>query len=181
MRDIALLLCVLGGLGATLRYPYVGLLMWVWFSVMNPHQETYSLGRSIPWNLIIAIVTTGSWLVSAERKAPPRGVTTGIVLLLLAWTTFNTFFAFDPSWSWVYWNRAWKTIAMCVVAGAMATNRVRFHALMWVVALSLCYYGVKGGLFTFATGGHNHVFGPPDSMLSTTTNWHWRWSWCCPS
>jgi probable O-glycosylation ligase (exosortase A-associated) len=166
MRDIVFTLFVLGGLLATLRFPYVGMLMWVGFSIMNPHEATYGFARSLPWNLIIAIVTILSWLASGERKTPPAGMTTAVVLALLAWTTFNTFFAFDPSWSWHFWNRAWKTIAMCVLAGTLTVNRARFHALTWTVALSLGYFGIKGGFFTLLTGGHNRVFGPPDSMLA---------------
>jgi probable O-glycosylation ligase (exosortase A-associated) len=165
MRDLALMLTTLGCLGATFRYPFVGMLLWIWFSIENPHQETYSFAHHTPWNLIIAIVTTVSWLVSSERKMPPKGITTGLVLALLAWTTFNTFFAFDPSWSWIYWNRAWKTIVMCILAGTLAVNAVRFQALAWVVALSLCYFGVKGGLFTLISGGHSRVLGPEDTII----------------
>lgn len=166
MRDLALMLFVVAGLIATLRFPFIGILMWVWFSLMNPHQETFSFALTTRWNLIIAIVTTGSWLMSRERKLPIGGFTTGLVLLLLAWSTINTFFAFDPDFSWVYWDRAWKTIAMCILSGILAVNRVRLHALIWVVAWSLLYYGVKGGIFTLITGGHYHVWGPPDSMLA---------------
>jgi probable O-glycosylation ligase (exosortase A-associated) len=86
-------------------------------------------------------------------------------LALLAWTTLNTFFAFEPAFSWPYWNLAWKTLAMCIVASTLAGNRVRFQALMWIVALALSYYAVKGGIFTIFTGGHYRVLGPPDSML----------------
>jgi putative inorganic carbon (hco3(-)) transporter len=165
MRDIILTLFVLCGLVVTLRAPFVGLLLWVLFSIMNPHQETYSFARSIPWNLIIAIVTTAGLLASREPKWPLRGMTTGLVLALLAWSTFNTFFAFDPAFSWIYWNRAWKTIAMCILAGTLAKSMVRLHAVIWVAALSLCYYGIKGGIFTFVNGGHAIVYGPESSMI----------------
>lgn len=102
MRDIILLLFTFGALGATFRYPFAGLLLWILFSIMNPHQEAYGFAHNLPWNLVIAIVTTASWLLSPERKSPPSGITTGLVFSLLAWTTINTFFAFDPHWSWEY-------------------------------------------------------------------------------
>jgi probable O-glycosylation ligase (exosortase A-associated) len=34
-----------------------------------------------------------------------------------------------------------------------------------VIVASLCYFGVKGGLFTIATGGSYRVWGPPDSLI----------------
>jgi len=165
MRDIALICCIVGALGATIRYPYVGVMFWVWMSIQNPHQETYSFVHRIPLVFIVAVAATISWTISTERKVPPRGVMTPLVLTLLAWTTFNGFFAFDPTFSWPFWGRAWKTIAMCVVAATLATNKVRIQAMIWVVALSLGYYGVKGGIFTLVSGGASHVFGPPDSMI----------------
>src|SRR4051794_36613546 len=112
MRDTILTLFMVCGLIATLRAPFVGLMLWVLFSIMNPHQQVYGFAHSIPWNLIIAIVTVVALLASSERKLPPRGVTTGLVFALLVWSTFNTFFAFYPAYSWIYWNRAWKIVAM---------------------------------------------------------------------
>jgi probable O-glycosylation ligase (exosortase A-associated) len=139
--------------------------MWVWFSIMNPHQQVFGFAHDVPWNLLIAAVTLASWLASNEPKRPPGGLTIAAILALLAWTTLNTFFAFEPAFSWPYWNLAWKTLAMCIVASTLAGNRVRFQALMWIVALALSYYAVKGGIFTIFTGGHYRVLGPPDSML----------------
>jgi len=164
MRDLVFTLFIIVGLIATLRSPFIGLMLWVLLSIMNPHQETYFV-KSVQWNLIVVIVTIGTWMVSQERKLPSRGITTVLVLLLLAWTTLNTFFAFDPSFSWTYWNRFWKIIAMAVVASALTTSMVRFHALIWIVAVSVGYYGVKGGLFTLLTGGHFIVLGPQTTMI----------------
>ena len=166
MRDIAFILFVLAGLVATLRAPYVGLMLWVLFSIMNPHQMTWSVSL-VQWNLIIVIVTAGAWLLSSERKLPPGGITTVLVFLLLVWVTINTFFSFDPSFSWVIWNRTWKIIIMAVIASTLTMSMVRFHALMWVITLSLAYYGVKGGIFTVlsGSGGGQHILGPPNSMI----------------
>ncbi len=167
MRDIFFTLFVVAGLIAALRAPYVGLMLWLLFSIMNPHQETWSL-NTVPWNLIIALVTVGAWILSPEHKSPPRGTTTFLIVLLFCWTTFNTFFAFDPSTSWFFWNRFWKTLVMALFAGTITISMVRFHALMWIVALSLGFYGVKGGLFTLISGsaGGLHILGPPNSMIS---------------
>jgi probable O-glycosylation ligase (exosortase A-associated) len=165
MRDIVLMLFFLVGLIATFRFPFIGILMWFCFALMNPQQETYSFAAGTRWSLLLAIVTVVSWLASKEPKLPMGGFTAGLVLVLLAWSTINTFFAFDPGFSWGYWEVAWKTIAISVLAGILAVNRVRLHALIWVVAVSLLYYGMKGGLFVLFTGGHNHVMGPPNAML----------------
>ena len=37
---------------------------------------------------------------------------------------------------------------------------------MWIMALSLAIYGIKGGAFTLFGGGSNKVWGHPSSMIA---------------
>ena len=164
MRSVLLLIAIIAGLGMTLRWPFVGVLIWEWFTLQNPHRETYGFIGSA--NLVIALVTLVAWAMSRERKAPPNGFILWAVIIFLLWTTLGTFFAFDPPWSWGYWDRTWKTFALGILLAATVTNRVRAQAVIWVAVISLFYYGVKGGLFTIATGGHNHVLGPSGTMIN---------------
>ena len=39
MRDIALTLSIITGLGVTLFNPFVGVLLWTWFTLQNPHKR----------------------------------------------------------------------------------------------------------------------------------------------
>jgi len=165
MRDIFLVIVVFIGLGFTFRFPFAGVLLWEWFALMDPHQEAFGFARSQPFNLVIAIVTIFSWLVSKEPKRIPGHPIIILLLVFLAWTTFNSFFAFNPTWSWPYWDRTWRIFAFGVLVSIMATNRARIDALVWVAVISLLYYGVKGGVFTLVTGGQWHVVGPPSSII----------------
>jgi len=166
MRALFLVAVVIAGLAATLSYPFAGVLLWTWFTCMDPHQEAYGFAQSAPFNFIIACVTIAAWLFSKERKWPPIDATFVLICIFLAWITLNGFFAVDPAWSWPLWDRVWKTIALGLIIMAMGTNRVRVHALVWTVVISLLYYGIKGGLFTIVTGGHYRVHGSPNSMIS---------------
>jgi probable O-glycosylation ligase (exosortase A-associated) len=44
-------------------------------------------------------------------------------------------------------------------------TRQRMHWLVWVIALSLGFYGVKGGIFALLTGGQHRVWGPAGSFI----------------
>ncbi len=166
MRDILLVLTIAISLALTLRFPFVGVLVWTWFTCNAPHQQVFGFSHSIPMNLVIAIVTLGAILFSEERKVPQGDGVTIAVFAFLAWMTFNGLFAANPSWSWPLWDRDWRVIILGVLVGALATSRVRIHALLWTIVVSLFYYGVKGGLFTLFTGGHFRVVGPPDTIIS---------------
>ncbi len=48
-------------------------------------------------------------------------------------------------------------------------DREKIHALIWIIVLSIGFYGVKGGLFTLTSGGGEHVLGPPGSFISGNT------------
>ena len=37
--------------------------------------------------------------------------------------------------------------------------------MAWVMALSIGFFGVKGGIFTVVGGGENMVWGPPGSFI----------------
>lgn len=165
MRGIALILVIVAGLGTAVRYPFAGALLWTWFALQNPHHEAFGFVQTTPLNLIIALVTVTLWLVSKEKKVPPTGIIFWVMAIFLVWMTFNSFFAFDPTWSWPYWDRTWKTLALGLVLASMANTRQRIYATVWVAVLSLFYFGVKGGLFTIATGGHYRVIGPPSSPI----------------
>jgi len=165
MRDIFLVVAVFIGLGFTLRFPFVGILLWVWFSIMSPHEEAFGFSQTLPLNFAIAIVTAVSWLVSKEPKRFPVHRVTVLLLVFLAWTTFNSFFAYAPDFSWPYWDRVWRIFALGFMISCLATNRVRVEAILWCAAISLMYYGVKGGIFTIATGGAYRVYGPPATII----------------
>ena len=165
MRALVLIGGILGALGMTLAYPYVGALLWSWFTLQQPHHEAYGFVQTAHLNLIIAVVTLGAWLLSGERKTPPAGFIFWMFVIFFVWMTFNSFFAFDPAFSWPYWDRVWKTLLLGAVIAAMATSRTRLYSLVWIIVISLFYYGVKGGLFTIVTGGHYHVFGPAATII----------------
>ncbi len=166
MRSILLVSAILAVLARTLVYPFAGVILWTWFTLAQPQDESYSFARSLPLNLVIAVVTIGAWLLSRrERKAPPAQFLIWVTGAFLVWMTFNSFHAFNPTWSWPIWDRTWKTFALGFMIAVLATNRVRIHALIAVSVLSLFYYGVKGGMFTLLTGGVNHVLGAPQSQI----------------
>src|SRR3569833_639498 len=44
-------------------------------------------------------------------------------------------------------------------------DRFRIELMVWNIALSLGFYGVKGGFFTITSGCEHHEMGPPNSFI----------------
>ena len=166
MRDIALALFIFGTLPFILMRPYIGLLVWSWIGYMNPHRLCYGFAVSFPWVQMVAIVTLAGFFFSKESKRIPSSTISVLLVMFLLWTGLTTFFAAVPDSAWKAWLEFAKVLVMVFVTLALVNNRERIHWLVWVIVVSLGFYGVKGGAFTVLSGGGNHVFGPPASFIA---------------
>lgn len=166
MRAIAFTLFIAGILPVIFMQPYIGLLVWSWLGYMNPYRLAYGFAYSFPWVELVAIVTLVSLVISKENKKLPGAAMTALLLGFLAWTTLTTGFAVMPHAAWERWEEFGKTLIMVFVTLMLVNSRKRVHWLVWVIAFSIAFYGIKGGVFTFLKGGHYRVYGPPKSFIA---------------
>lgn len=165
LRAFAIVLVVVGSVPIILVRPQFGVLMWFWVSLMNLQQYTWGFSQEIRPALVVGLATIVAWLASQERKIPPRSATTLFLAALTFWMTVAAIFAIHPVVSTPYWEEYSKILLMTFVTMCIVTSRDRINQLVWIVVISIGYYGVKGGIFTIVTGGHNRVWGPPDSFI----------------
>ncbi|NRR30555.1 putative O-glycosylation ligase, exosortase A system-associated [Oxalobacteraceae bacterium] len=165
MRDILVTLIVFGSLPFILGRPAVGALMWVWISVMNPHTQSWGFAQNFPYAYVIALATLLSVLLTRGPKSLP---VTPISLLLLGfvlWMNVTTLFAMFPASAHEQWLKVMKIMLMSLVTMVAIRGREDVQRLIWVLALSLGYYGVKGGVFTVRSGGGERVWGPEGTFI----------------
>lgn len=165
MRDIALALFVFGMLPYILMRPYVGLLVWSWLGYMNPHKLCYGFAISFPWVQLVAIVTLVSLAFSKDSKRIPISSITILLAVFFAWTTFTTFFAVETASAWQWWGQFGKILIMVWATLVLVRDRHRMHLLIWIIVISLGFYGLKGGIFTVLKGGSFHIYGPQGSFI----------------
>ena len=165
MRDLLITLVVLGSLPLILRTPVVGVLMWVWISVMNPHTQGWGFATQFPFAQIIAVTTMLSLLFTRAPRALPFTALTCALLAFIVWMNITLPFSLFFDESLPHWNKVMKIMLMTIVCIMLVKSRRDVHALIWVLALSLGYYGVKGGLFTLRNGGGDRVWGPEGTFI----------------
>ena len=170
MRDLILLGTLLGVIPLILRAPMIGVLTWIWLTLANPQQEVYGFLQGAGLNLYIALITAFAWIASKHRKTVPLNPLTLALIVFMIWASITTYFALSPSYSFDLWSRTFKTFILAFAILAIASTKGRIQAIVWMVVLSLGYYGIKGGGFTLLTGGRNHVFGPTNSMIEDNNN-----------
>jgi probable O-glycosylation ligase (exosortase A-associated) len=164
MRDVLLLLVMFGGLIATLRYPFVGVILWAWFSIMTPHQMAYG-AFGLQLNTIIAVVTIISIIANGEYSRFRFGPIPILLCLFALSLTFSQMFSLLPANSAPYYDRFIKILLFIFIAMQLANTRLRAHALLWTLTLGIGYFAAKGALFTLATLGQFRVQGLQQTVL----------------
>jgi putative inorganic carbon (hco3(-)) transporter len=165
MRDIVLTLVIFATLPFILWRPYIGVLVWTWIGFMNPHRLTWSFAYDMPFAMIVAVATLAGLLMSREPKKIPWTRESILLLVFLAWTLITTIDAIYADLAWPHLNQFWKILLMVYVTMMLMQSKERIDQLVWVIALSIGFYGVKGGIFTIVHGGVYHVRGPEGSFI----------------
>ncbi|MEX0644748.1 MAG: putative O-glycosylation ligase, exosortase A system-associated [Parvularculaceae bacterium] len=164
MRDALLLGIIVVSLLATLRYPFVGILLWAWFVIMNPHQMAYGV-YGLQLNVIIAAVTLVSLIVHGEFRRFALDRLTTLLLLFAFWLTVSQAFSLDPASSAVYYDRFIKLLVFVALCAQMTTSKLRFHALLWMLVIGVGFFALKGAAFTIVTLGQFRVQGPVNTIM----------------
>lgn len=164
MRDALLLVVIIAGLLAALRFPFAGVLVWAWFSLMTPHQMAFGV-YGLQLNLIIALVTIMAIVINGEAFKFRIDAITAWLLAVMAWLFVSQANSLDPENSAEYFDRFTKTLLFAILCIQTATSRLRLHALIWVFVLSIGFFAAKGAVFTIATFGEFRVQGVPNTIL----------------
>lgn len=165
MRDILITLIVFGSLPFILRRPFVGVLMWTWLGLMNPHRMAWGFSMNLPFAFIVFVTTVVAYMASREPKRVPVSREIVVLVFFLAWMLISTFNALYQIPAWEQWDKIWR-IQLGVLLTLMLTNsKERIIALTWVMAMSFAFYGAKGGLWTIIHGGANRVYGPDGTFI----------------
>src|SRR5438477_1392823 len=166
MRDFLVVMIVLGSVPLIIVRPQIGILMWFWLSMMNPHKWAWGYAQVFRVALVAGIATLLAWLISQEPKLPPRSSIVYTLAAFTFWVSLAALFAIHPEVAIPKWEEIIKILLMTFVTMCIVQSRERIEQLVWVVAVSIGIYGVKGGLFSIATGGHYKVWGPDDTFIA---------------
>jgi putative inorganic carbon (HCO3(-)) transporter len=165
VRDILLLVIFIGVLPLALRRTWIAVLLWTWVSVMNPHKLAWGFAIDMPFAAAAAIAAFVSLPFNRDRLHFPWDKSVIALLLFIVWTAITTAFAFFPGPALDQLIKVVKIQAMTLVALAAIRERKHIELFVWVNALSIGFYGFKGGIFTITSGGTSRVWGPGGGFI----------------
>ena len=165
MRDLVVALIIFGAVPFILSKPSIGVLMWSWISYMVPHRLAWSWMQHMPVAQVTGVATILGALATKDRQKLPMTPLVVVWLVFVAYMTLATVFAQYPEAAWPQWSKVMKVQFFALLTIVLITNRERLHQLLWVVTLSIGFYGLKGGLYTLQ-GGTGLVWGPPGGYFA---------------
>ena len=166
MRDLFVTAVIFGLLPFIFRRPWIGILVWSWLAYMNPHRLAWGFAYDFPFSMVVGLVTIAAFLFSKEKKEMVWTRETGLLLIFVGWMLITTLFALYPHFAWEQWDKVWKIQLMIFLTVLLINDRYKLHWLVWVIALSLGFYGIKGGIFTIVNGGVFRVQGPGGTFIA---------------
>lgn len=165
MRDFLVAAIVLGALPLIFRHAWIGVLMWTWLSIMNPHKLAFGFAHNAPFAAMVAVATFVALITGKDKINLPRNGAVWVIVLLLLWMSITTVFAIHPDQSLNQLEKIFKIQLMTLVAMAVLHEKKHIQLFVWVNAMSIGFYGLKGGLFTLKSGGGERVWGPPGGFI----------------
>lgn len=165
MRSILIFIAVMSSVPAILFKAHVGVLVWAWISYMNPHRLTYGMAFDFPFLDIVAIATAVALIFSPERKNLPNHPVLWLLAIFYVWTCATTLFAINPEDANEKWIKFSKIMLFTFLSIVLLGSKNRLQAFIWIICISIGFYGLKGGFFTVTGGGINIVWGPEGSFF----------------
>jgi putative inorganic carbon (hco3(-)) transporter len=166
MRDLILVAIVVAALPAIVFRPWIGIVYWVGFGLMNPHRLAWSFAYSLPFAQIIAVATMIGIVVTKDPKKVKGGAATGVLLLFVMWMAFTTTLALVPDSATPMLEKTVKIQIGTLLALLVLHRREHIIAVIWVILASIGFYAIKGGIFTLATLGKYRVYGPAETYIA---------------
>lgn len=162
MTSIAFIgLFALALLGMVAYLPY-GILSWLWFILQIPHQM---IQVTLPLNMAIVVACGLGAFFNRKQGSLWIDGTMLLLAVLVAHSGITTMTGFSPEYSYPYFDRLWKTIALGVAIAVFMQNRTRIQAMIWVSVVSIGTIAAKGAAFVILTAGAYRIWGPPSSQI----------------
>lgn len=168
IRDFFIFVIVMSMLPLCVWRPYIGVLAWSWLGYMNPHRLTWGSAHYFGFAQWVAAATLLGFVIHVVTRGFPKVPRTReTVMLFLLWVmyTVTTIAALRPDLAWPEWHTINKILLMTVLTMLMVDSVPKLRILLLVIALSLGFYGFKGGLW-IAMGNTGRIWGPQGSFIA---------------
>lgn len=165
MRDLIILIFLLGCIFAAAYRAWFGVLSLAVFSYMNPHAYAWGFVRTLPAYQILFIVVGISTLVTKDKQRIPNDWRIPAFFFLWFYFFITTTQAYAQE---IAWAKLWfisKIYLPFIFTLILINTKEKLFYLICTIAASIGILAVKGGIFSLLSGFNSRVYGPPATIL----------------
>ncbi len=156
MRGVLFLLLYTSMIPAALSAAHVGIMFYVWASLISPDTFTFGVLQAIPLSKIAIFIAVLAMLRKPAEQKPFFDLTYGLMLAFFVQCAISFVFSItDGPQFYNVADRVWKIALLCLFLNPVLRGRLQLHSVLLVVALTL---GVQGGIeglkYLISAGGH---------------------------
>jgi len=169
MRDLLFTLALFGLLPVSFLRPYIGLVVFSWLAYMRPQDLTWGFAKYERWSFYVAIIMFLGYLAQ-RRKGPlfipePRTVVFLILILLVGLGVLLHPHPTNVEYQTGRYVEFIKIIGIGLFTTGIVRNREQLRLLIWVIALSFGFYGVKNGIWGVMTFAREPILRGPGGLM----------------
>src|SRR5262249_10965554 len=120
---------------------------------------------NFPVAQLVAAATLLGTITTKDRDRLPMERETVLMIGLWIVFTISTMLSIYPDDAWARYTQVSKILLITFVTLLFFADRKRLRYLLLVTGLSIGFFGLKGGIFSIATGGNYRIYGPPGSFI----------------
>ncbi|RVT94042.1 DUF5935 domain-containing protein [Sphingomonas crocodyli] len=153
MRDIFLIVFMMGLTVLALRRPFLFTCGYIYIDIVSPQRLAFYLLSSIPISLIFFIAAFLGWAMADNKKELVFSARQVMLIMLLALCGITTWNAVFYSSAIVKWDWVWKALVFAIFLPMTLYTRQRIELVLVFMIVSLSAITVVGGVKTLAGGG----------------------------
>ncbi|MBI1852944.1 MAG: putative O-glycosylation ligase, exosortase A system-associated [Planctomycetes bacterium] len=160
MRDILILGWIFGTLPLMFVRPFYGLICFTILAYNRTQDLSWGIAGTLPLSEVVALAMIAGYFLNHRGPKFISDRRHWLMILLALWIGLSVFFAFVPALGYRKFSEFLKIILVAIMTPSLVNSRERLRVMMWAVALSFGFYGVKNALL------HETILRGPGGLLA---------------
>jgi len=167
MRDIIFTLVFFAVLPTCYRRPFIGVCVFSWLGYMRAQDLTWGFARKQRWSFVVSVAMIAGWLKHPRERWFDHVGRSYIMIGMCVTILIGLLLTPEPvdKHIWSKYNQFVKIILVSLMTMSVVNHREHLRIMIWVIALSFGFFGVKVGLAGVLSGGSLRVLQGPGGML----------------
>lgn len=174
MRDLLVSLALFSLFPVSFRRPLVGMMVFSWLAYMRVQDLTWGFARTFRWSFYVAIIMFAGFLVKSGRDRTRlfrtdircymmigMAVLVGLSVVLADHGGRNI----DFQSQFKRYIEFCKIVTIALFTTGIVQTKEHMRLLVWIIALSLGFYGVKNGIWGVMTFAQVPIIQGPGGLL----------------